>query len=88
MLVFAILSPSGDNPVLSTEIAKHFPNDSLKIGPGQWLVAGRQTAVEVSNTVGISGGQTGSAMVLSISAYWGRADNNVWEWMRVKLSTL
>jgi hypothetical protein len=87
MVVFAILSPIGDNSALETVIPIQFPNDWLKLAPGQWLVAGKGTAVDVSNKLGISDGQNGVGLVFSVSSYFGRADPNVWEWIRVKLST-
>jgi hypothetical protein len=87
MIVFAILSPTVSNPALEAAITTNFPNDWLKIGPGQWLTAGRGTAVDVSNLLGISDGKNGVAIIFSIASYFGRADTNVWEWIRVKLST-
>lgn len=88
MNIFAILSPVGENASLSSAIQEHFPTDSVKVGPGQWLVARRAaTAMDVSNLLGISDATSGLGIVLAISSYYGRADNSVWEWMRVKLGT-
>jgi hypothetical protein len=64
-----------------------FPGNYLKVGPGQYLVAGKGTAIDISNALGITDGKNGSGIVLSTSSYYGRAENNVWEWMRIKVST-
>jgi hypothetical protein len=87
MLLFAILGHN-DNPALAAALNTHFPGNHLKIGAGQWLVAGKDTTVvDVSNVLGISDGTNGSGIVVSISSYYGRASQNIWEWMKVKLST-
>jgi hypothetical protein len=88
MTVFTILSPTGDNANLAASIETHFTNDFLKIGPGQWLVAARITAVEVSNKLGITTPPDVSGIVFATSSYFGRADNSVWDWIRVKLTTV
>jgi hypothetical protein len=85
MTLFAILAHD-ESSGLAVALAKHFPGDFLKIGTGQWLVAGKSTTVDVSNILGISDGSNGSAIVVAISSYYGRASTNIWEWMKVKLS--
>jgi hypothetical protein len=59
----------------------------MKVGPGQYLVAAKGTAIDVSNLLGISDGSNGSGIVLATSAYYGRAENNICEWMKLKIST-
>jgi len=86
MNIFAIMGHD-DNPKLAEALAAHFPNDHLRIGQGQWLVASRGTTVDVSNTLGITGGESGSAIVASISSYYGRASTNIWAWIKVKIGT-
>jgi hypothetical protein len=90
MTVFVILAET-DDPRLATSIASHFKDNFLKIGPGQWFVAGNGTSVDVSNLLGITAGPTkgttDGAIVASINSYYGIASTNVWEWLKVKLST-
>lgn len=51
-----------------------------------WIVADNSLASEVSNKLGISAGEGGiSALVTSISNYFGRAEPELWEWMKLKL---
>jgi hypothetical protein len=86
MLLFAIMTP-GDHAGLQAALNTHFADNYLKVGNGQYLLAARTTVVEVSNTLGITQGINGIGIIVSIAAYYGRADQNVWEWMRVKAAT-
>jgi hypothetical protein len=86
MIIFAVLVP-GDNPALETALNTHFANEYLKVGPGQYLVAGRTTVIEVSNALGITDGASGLGIIFSTAAYYGRASTNVWDWIKVKLGT-
>ena len=58
MAVFAIIAqPHVNTPKLEGAIAVAFPNDHLKLGPMEWLVAVKsKTAKEVSDQVGITDG--------------------------------
>jgi len=86
MTLYAVMT-TGDNAGLQAALNTHFPNDHLKVASGQYLVAAKLTVIELSNTLGISAGINGGGLVLSIAAYYGRADQNIWEWMRLKAST-
>jgi hypothetical protein len=83
MSLFAIMSPAEAAPLIEA-LKTHYPDSHLKVGPGQWLVAGVGTAVDVSNKLGISTGASGLALVLLIGGYYGLASNNIWEWMATK----
>jgi hypothetical protein len=83
MSLFAIMAPA-DSVILIDALKTHYPDNHLKVGPGQWLVAGFGTAVDVSNKLGISGGTMGVALVCLIGGYYGLASNNIWEWMATK----
>jgi hypothetical protein len=49
---------------------------------GQWIISFKGTSEELSNMLGISDNKNGlSAIVLSVSGYWGFAPNNLWEFM-------
>jgi hypothetical protein len=86
MLLFAIFGHNGD-PRLEGALSQTFPADYLKVGVGDWVVAARnKTAIEVSNALGITDGSNGSAIVVSIGSYYGRASSDIWEWMKVRQS--
>lgn len=83
--VFAILAEP-ENNVLQAAIIANFPNDYILIRPGQWLIAAGGTAKEISDRLGITpAGASGSAVVVSISGYYGRAGTQIWEWVASKL---
>jgi hypothetical protein len=86
MIIFTVLT-QGDNPKLEVALNQHFANEHLKVGPGQYLVAGRSTVIDLSNTLGITTGENGSGIIFSTSAYYGRASNSIWDWVKVKLGT-
>jgi hypothetical protein len=86
MFLFAIMTPA-DNAGLQAALNTHYADNYLKVGPGQYIVAGRTTAVELSNQLGITQGLNGLAIVAVISGYYGRTDKNIWDWMALKSST-
>jgi hypothetical protein len=86
MALFAIMAPS-ELPALVASLQINYPNNHLRVGPGQWLVAGTGTAVEVSNLLGITTGASGTAIVVQVVGYYGRAATNIWEWMASKGTT-
>jgi hypothetical protein len=85
MTVFAIIAPS-EFPALSEAILMKFPNDNLTIAPGQWLVAGKGTAKDISDSLGITEGKVSTAIVFTIVGFYGYAAPNIWEWIAAKLN--
>ena len=85
MAIFTVISQPGKNShMLPGVIAKLYPNSHYQLSESAWLVAAAGTATEVSNKIGISDGQNGSALVLEISDYFGRANSNIWTWIKNK----
>lgn len=83
MAVFAVLMPV-NNATLEQSIEERFKTDALKIRPGQWLVAAPGTAKELSDTLGVTDGSNGSAVIITAASYFGRANPSIWEWIRAK----
>lgn len=85
MSVFVIISPVPSNPRLQAMIKQHYPNNHYELYSNQWLVSGGVTAQELSEKLGIdkTTDESGSAIVFSISSYWGKANPNIWEWLKV-----
>ncbi len=85
MSLFAVLLPK-ENPELIRILKEKFP-DHYEINPTQWIISGKGTIKQVSDTLKISVKENpvGSAIVLGISGYWGRASSDLWDWMKVKL---
>jgi hypothetical protein len=89
MTIFAILLPTV-NPALAEAIQRVYPTDHLKISDSNWLVSSAQTVIEVSNALQVSGFEPtfvpkGNAVIFATSSYFGRANTNVWDWIKVKL---
>ena len=76
-----------ENAGLATALEAVYPSKYLKVGPGQWLVASQGTANDVSNALGITDGKNGTGIVVSISGYFGRANTNIWEWIKANWVT-
>jgi hypothetical protein len=92
MTIFAVLM-SGEQPMLVNAIKSKFPSDHLEVTATQWFVSSAGTVVELVAVLGIYDAAkpqeppTGSAIVLAMSAYYGRASANVWDWFKAKLET-
>ncbi|WP_166141486.1 hypothetical protein [Methylosinus sp. RM1] len=85
MAVFAIIAQKNANAEnLPSAIATQFPDDHLQLGNGVWLVAAKRTAKEVSDTLGVTDGSNGNAVIIEASTYYGRAGNNIWAWIKDK----
>jgi len=63
-----------------------FP-DHYEITSTQWMISAKGTVKQISDTLGVSVQENpiGSAVLLSISGYWGRASTELWDWMKVKM---
>ncbi len=83
MSIFVIFRTS-DREKLENAIKAIFPDNYLDLANGEWLVSGTLTAKEVSDKLGISSGENGSAIVFKMEAYFGRATNEVWDWVKTK----
>lgn len=84
MAVYAIIRQPGPNSEKLEEslIAGYGPDKVLNVGPETWLVAASGTAMNVSEHVGITSGHAGSALVLEVGSYFGRANPSIWSWIK------
>lgn len=85
MSLFAVLSPT-ENPKLIAAIKEKFPDNNYQITSTQWIVSAKGTAQQISDTLGINAKEnpTGLALIFAIAGYWGLANTDLWEWMKVK----
>ena len=83
--IFRVAQPAKMEAALAT----HFPENHLKVGDGEWLVAGHGTAKDISDKLQITGtdSKTGAAIVISIANYYGRATSEIWDWVKSKAET-
>jgi hypothetical protein len=84
MAVFAVL-PLRPSPTLEEEIRRHFRDDSLQLPNGDWLISYSGTAVKLSETLQVTDGKSGAAVIVQVSSYYGRAPTNIWDWIKTKL---
>ena len=84
MAIFAVIVQSGSGgDRLPAAIQDHFGQANYRLdGDRGWLVAARATAKEVSDTLGITDGASGSALVVEVASYFGRANPNIWTWIK------
>ena len=83
MGIFVIFNAS-DPEALKHKIASAYPADWLELTTGQYLVAAKATAKDVSDLLQITEGDTGSAIVFSMGNYFGRSSSNIWDWIKTK----
>jgi hypothetical protein len=88
MTIFTILMPQ-PQPAIVERIQRSYPENYYVLNDTQWLVSSKQTVVEVSNTIGVTGAAeaSGLAVVFATSSYFGRAPTQVWDWIKVKLES-
>jgi len=54
---------------------------------GEWLVSFDGTTQELSDNLGVSAPEgNGPAVIFAVSAYFGRAPTNIWEWLKSRWS--
>ena len=84
MAVFAVIVQAESvDAKLAAAIQQHYATANYQLdGDRGWLVAGRGTAQEVSNTLGITDGTNGAALVAEMASYFGRANPNIWTWIK------
>src|SRR5271169_6660344 len=82
--LFAILADP-ENEVLASAILSHFPDNYVEVRPGQWFVVAQGTAQQISETLEVTTGLNGSAVIVSVSGYYGLASTQIWEWLASKI---
>lgn len=92
MALFAVLMPSPQQKIAET-IKSTFPQDHLALNDTQWLVSTTGTVVELTAKLGIydatqpQKASTGNAVIVAVSAYFGRGPTSVWDWIKAKLES-
>jgi hypothetical protein len=75
---------------LPPAVARVYPDDHKQLANHNWLVAGKGTAQDVSEKLGIhkpdepAASEVGTVMVLEIASYYGLATNDIWNWVKAK----
>lgn len=85
MLIFQVTAIVPE-PNIVSKIASVYGTANLRLGSGySWLVADTGvTTRDVSDKLGLVPGSPSQAIVVKVEGYFGLAQNNVWEWLKVK----
>jgi hypothetical protein len=85
MSIFVIFRVS-DTSRLEEILAREFSDDHRIIANGQYLVASRGSAQQLSDRLQITGdaGNIGPAIVFKMLNYYGRAPADIWDWIKIK----
>ena len=86
--LFALIAVGSPDAFKATLAAK-YPQESLEVAPGQWLLVrpSTTTTIDVAGELGITDGSVSGAIVLSVSSYYGRSKPSTWEWIAAKTGT-
>ena len=80
MATFVII-PADDDSVSALDVVlKKHGNSALRLPRGEWMLSYDGTSRQISDELDISTGNNG-AVIMNISAYWGFASREVWEWL-------
>ena len=83
MTLFAIIQQPGSNSEnLGNAVGQAYPESVYNLGNGVWLVSDVATASTVSDKLGVTEGENGSAIVVEIASYFGRANPAIWTWIK------
>jgi hypothetical protein len=86
MSIFAITAPAS-NTAIGPAIETQFKDQYFKAWQGHWFVSTSGTAMEVANKLSVADGSVGTVIVVSVANYWGRANPEVWEWLKSRLES-
>lgn len=82
MAIFAIIKQPGQADAIGDAIRMHYPMANYDLGGEAWLVAANTTALDLSEKLGITSGINGSAVVVEVASYFGRANPAIWSWIK------
>lgn len=78
-----VLIPIRDEAKIKAALMRHVESKHYPLPRGEYLVSFDGTSKALSDLLGITDGSGGSAVLASISGYFGRAPNEIWEWIKV-----
>lgn len=85
MTIYTIIAqPNPNIGKLPAAIAAKYPNDYLQLNEQAWLVATKSTINQLSEELGIANGTNGAAVITEVGGYFGRANPNIWNWIKTK----
>lgn len=73
-----------DTAKIVAKLSSLFPDDHYAAGGGSWLISADETAKGLSEKLGIVDGEISSVIIAEIASYHGRADPDIWSWIKDK----
>ncbi len=90
MAIFQVTPLAGNAGAIGAALANAEPKlDFYKIAADSWLVSFHGTVKELCEIIGVGDVPRldGAALVVRTNAFYGRADNDMWEWMASRLGS-
>ncbi len=85
MQVFAVFNISHRDIVLE-RLKEHYPHQHTETNREAFFVATvGETSQQVGEKLGFGADNLSSGIVVPVTAYWGRANPNLWEWIQAKM---
>jgi hypothetical protein len=83
MSVFVIFRVH-DPQRMEAELDKLPPGKYLRLREGMYLASASGTAKALADTLGVSDGDTGPAIIFKMESYFGRASLDIWDWIKTE----
>lgn len=87
MAVFAVIASSAPAQMSVRISEKILPQNYHQIDDKSWFVSAPESVVTpqgLSDFLGVSHGEAGSVIVLSVLSYYGYHSRNTWDWLIAK----
>lgn len=85
MSVFAVIATKNPEEI-GRKIASDHAGKFISIKDDAWLVDSSCMTRELSESLGIISGESGSGLVILLGNYSGRASADIWEWLNLHMS--
>lgn len=82
MAVFMIIPTTQEQMGIRDKLSEVMPGHFYELPKGEFLVKFSGTSKQLSDDLGISDGKSGAAVIASLGGYYGRAPNDIWEWLK------
>jgi hypothetical protein len=87
MPVYAIIATKRPED-LGRKIETDYPDDFISVRDDVWLVDYDGTTQGLAAKLGIRSGESGSGLVIPVDTYSGRANADIWDWLKVHMSRI
>jgi hypothetical protein len=86
MSIFSVSAPV-TNTKIGPAIESRFAGNFIQAWQGQWFVSTTGTTKEIADQLNVGDPTIGTVIVVVVANYWGRANPEVWEWLKSRLET-